>query len=96
MRPFFLGADAQAVRAFSDICEDAEHPVAQHPDDYSLCRVGGFDDQDGKIYEERVQVLTNGLAMKAKHRKIDTEATAALREKIELGNGADASAGDSV
>jgi hypothetical protein len=49
MRPFFLPSDAMAIRTFKDICSDAEHPVGAHPDDYSLFRIGGFDEDKGKL-----------------------------------------------
>lgn len=61
MRPFFLLADAQAVRSFSEIVGDPEHEVGKHPEDYSLVRIGTFDDQQARIHPEDVQVLVTGL-----------------------------------
>ena len=47
MRPFFTQADGQAVRSFKDISCDAEHEIGQHPEDYSLWRIGLYDDNSG-------------------------------------------------
>ncbi len=70
MRPFFQQSDGQAVRSFSDICLDAEHPVGQHPEDYSLCRIGMYDDAKGKLYPEDSEVLATGLELVAASRNV--------------------------
>lgn len=49
MQPFFSSANGMAVRAFSDLVQDAGHPVGKHPEDYSLFCVGGFDDVNGTV-----------------------------------------------
>lgn len=48
-RPFFCQADGEAVRAFSDLLLDKDHPVARHPEDYSLYRIGQYDDQSALL-----------------------------------------------
>ncbi len=92
MRPFFLLADSQAIRSFKDITLDADHEVGRHPEDYSLVRIGTFDDQEGTLHPENVTVLTTGLAMKAASRQIDTQKMEALQQQIALGDGADSPA----
>ena len=68
MRPFFSAADGQAKRLFSDLVMDAEHDVGKHPEDYSLVRLGRFDDVSGEIDGEKTEVLLTGLAVVAQSR----------------------------
>ena len=51
-RPFFAQSDGQAMRSFGDIAVNAEHPIGQHPADYTLFRVGSWDDNEGKLEGE--------------------------------------------
>ena len=60
-RPFFTQSDAEAIRSFSDIAVDAEHPIGRHPSDYTLFRLGIFDDRDGKLTDEVNSSLCNAL-----------------------------------
>lgn len=48
-RPFISHSDAAAVRAFSDIASDADHPIGKHPEDFTLYRVGTWEDNNGTI-----------------------------------------------
>jgi len=61
MRPFFSGADGEAVRGFKDIATDAEHAVGQHPEDYTLHRVGWWNDTTGELCGESPEKLITGL-----------------------------------
>lgn len=70
MRPFFAISDALALRSFGDICCDADHPVGQHPKDYTLFRVGIFDDNNGQLIPETPEALRNGLTMVKDSQKI--------------------------
>lgn len=70
MRPFFMPADGQAVRAFTDIACDANHEVGKHPEDYSLVRCGVFDDNTCKVSPEDKEVLILGIEAVAQSRKI--------------------------
>lgn len=47
MQPFPMQSDGQALRAFTDLAVRADHDIGQHPEDYSLWRVGSFDDNEG-------------------------------------------------
>jgi len=64
-RPIFARADGEIMREFQNICVDEKHPCGEHPEDYSLIRVGTFDDQDGKINNEENSTLATGLEMVA-------------------------------
>ena len=61
MRPFFSQADGQAVRGFKDIATDADHEIGKHPEDYTLYRIGAFNDTTGKMEGEEMEKLTTGL-----------------------------------
>ncbi len=61
MRPFFSQADGQATRGFKDIATDADHEVGKHPEDYTLYRIGTFNDGTGEIEHGKHQKLLTGL-----------------------------------
>lgn len=64
-RPFFAKSDGEAQRSFQDIANDKEHPIGAHPEDYSLFRIGIFDDQNAKIISENPECLSTALEMVA-------------------------------
>ena len=47
--PFPARADGEAVRSFKMTLLDQAHPMAKSPQDYSLARVGLFDDSNGQM-----------------------------------------------
>ena len=57
MRPFFLQSDGQAMRSFTDIAQNADHEIGKHPEDYSLYRIGTYDDQKGELHPEDRECL---------------------------------------
>ncbi len=63
MRPFFSQADGQATRGFKDIATDADHEVGKHPEDYTLYRIGTFNDTTGKMTGEELEKLATALEM---------------------------------
>ncbi len=69
-RPFFTLSDAEAMRSFSDIIQDADHPVGKHPEDYSLLRIGVYDDTKGNMANEENECLVTGLEAQASMRNI--------------------------
>lgn len=71
MRPFFAPADGMATRSFKDIATDATHEVGKHPEDYSLWRLGIFDDNKGTITPEDRECLCTALELVALSRKIE-------------------------
>lgn len=50
--PFCAPNDAVARRGFEVVVNNPEHPFGQHPDDYSLFRVGTFDQHTGMCWSE--------------------------------------------
>lgn len=47
--PFCMHTDGQATRGFGDACEDPKSLMSKHPQDYSLYKLGSFDDFEGKM-----------------------------------------------
>lgn len=47
--PMLLLNDAEARRVFSDVIADPQSPLAKHPADFTLYRLGEFDDNSGGL-----------------------------------------------
>ncbi len=60
-KPFFSTADALVKREFQDVATAADHPMAKHPEHYSLWRLGIFNNQTGKIQDEANECLCTAL-----------------------------------
>ncbi len=60
-RPFFTASDAESIRSFTDIASDAEHPIGKHPEDYTLFRIGTFDDATALLNNEANESLCTAL-----------------------------------
>ena len=73
MRPFFMQSDGQAMRSFSDIAQDAEHDIGKHPEDYSLFRIGHYDDNKGSLVGEAPECLATALEVVAAARRVSRE-----------------------
>ena len=68
MRPFFLQSDGQAIRMFTDVATDPKHEVGRHPEDYSLCSIGIFNDANAQLIDQKVTTLITGNEAVAKAR----------------------------
>lgn len=51
MAPFIETTDGTAVRAVQDAMK-GDHPFAKHPDDYTLCRLGTYDEETGQLNQD--------------------------------------------
>lgn len=81
-KPFFGNADGEVMRSFIDIATDAEHAIGQHPEDYSLMRLGTFDDQNGLIQNEENSCLSTGLEAVAHSRNVDKSKIDNLQDSL--------------
>ncbi len=81
-RPFFCQSDAEALRMFSDLSVDAEHPVGKHPEDYAIFRLGTFDDNKGILQNEENECLSTGLEVVSKSRNVNQTKQLDLVEEI--------------
>uniref|UniRef100_UPI00404809B6 phage ORF5 protein n=1 Tax=Shewanella sp. TaxID=50422 RepID=UPI00404809B6 len=87
MRPFFSQADGQAVRGFKDIATDADHEVGKHPEDYTLYRIGTFNDTTGKMEGEQLEMLMTALQCVTASRQINKDQMDLLDNEIGAQNG---------
>lgn len=55
--PFFQMNDLTALRTFGDLVNDTQSNVNKHPEDYSICKLAEYDDNEGKIKPLIVQTL---------------------------------------
>lgn len=60
MQPFWAKSSGEAVRGFSDACNDSKMPFGAHPTDYALFAFGTFDDSNGvcDMNREPVRLIT--------------------------------------
>lgn len=61
--PFILPREEMAKRTFADCVNSAEHQFAAHPEDYTLFRLGTWDDETALFNAEAngAQSLGNGV-----------------------------------
>ncbi len=81
-KPFFAPADGLVTREFQDICTKADTPYSAHPEDYSVCRLGSFDDQTGKLTDENNECLATGLEVVALSRNVNRDQLEMLDRSI--------------
>lgn len=55
--PFFLHHDAPAIRAFKNMINDKEHQFSKNPEDYSLAKLGMFDDNTGELLGDYIKLI---------------------------------------
>lgn len=80
MRPFPMQSDGQATRHFQDEAIRADSPIANHPEDFSIFRVGMFDDQKGELTYEEPTCLARAHELIALARKVDKEKMQLMNE----------------
>ena len=64
LQPFFQSTDAAAIRAVRTCVADSSHLFCMHAADYSLFRIGSFDENTGVIEGETIANLGNLLQWK--------------------------------
>lgn len=52
MSPFQNLNDSQAIRGFSEACFNPEVPFSKYPQDYSLFKIGQYDDELGSFINQ--------------------------------------------
>lgn len=61
--PFFMVADGAAARAFADLANDASTSVGRHPADYTLYRIGSFDDASGMLLSDQRTHIAHAVSL---------------------------------
>lgn len=82
LRPFFMQSDGQATRSFSDIAQDASHEIGKHPEDYTLFKLGLFDDNTGEIIAFDPEKIATALELVAQSRKVNKAELRALDDEV--------------
>lgn len=55
--PFFAISDPVATRSFFQVADDPQSAISQHPSDYTLYRIGFFDDETGALFTHDTPVF---------------------------------------
>lgn len=54
--PRYFHTDGEAIRSFSEGCKDEKSNLFKHPEDFTMYRIGIFDDVSGEIVSEKTPV----------------------------------------
>lgn len=80
--PFFLHTTGMAQRIFSDCANDPEHPWGKNPADYTLFKLGSFNDATAHItLEKSPHAICNGMEVRVENREQD-QTVIDFQEKI--------------
>lgn len=63
-QPIFCQTDAAAVRLFQDQVNRKDGVISAHPDQFTLMRIGSWNDSKGEICSHEPVSLGNGLQYK--------------------------------
>ncbi len=50
--PFFQTKDGLAIRVVEEAVNDGKHQFCKYPEDYSLWRIGSYDEQSGTLVKD--------------------------------------------
>ncbi|AXL14692.1 nonstructural protein [Microviridae sp.] len=65
LQPFFLKSAGEAVRAFTDSCNDPKTAFCRHPEDFTLFEIGTYDDSTALVETHKAHISL-GLASELK------------------------------
>ena len=74
--------DDVVKRQFVDMCVASDHPVSQHPEDYTLFKVGSWNDGTGELIDVVPEKLMNGAEAVTLSRKVNGAELRAVDEEI--------------
>lgn len=60
---FTAANDAVAIRNFAGAVNTPGTVMHDSPEDFSICRLGSFDEQEGTIFDELPVVVTSALSV---------------------------------
>lgn len=55
--------DSAAVRQFADVIQDKNNFISKHPEDFSLYRIGEYDDETGNLIPSVPQALVTASSL---------------------------------
>lgn len=62
--PFYYQHDGQALRIFSDWVNDDSNPFSKHPEDYTLFKIGIYDETNATLEQSKIESLSTGIQLK--------------------------------
>lgn len=69
--PLFFRTVGEAIRSFADECNRDGSLVAAHPADFTLMRIGTYDEETGELIQEASYAnLANGVEYSGKELKL--------------------------
>jgi hypothetical protein len=77
-RPFVAQADGEVLRVFKDMALNKDHEIGAHPEDYTLWRIGTFDDNKAELVAEAKECLATALELVSSARSAEE-----VRENME-------------
>ncbi len=66
IQPFFATNDKVALRMFHSACQDRSHDFNMHAQDYTLFRLGTFDQEKGDLLPENMTAIARAHELKEK------------------------------
>ncbi len=72
-KPIYARSDEEIKRSFKGAADNAESDIGAHPEDYSIFRLGTFDDNTAKIQIEDRECIETALEAVARSRQVTKE-----------------------
>jgi len=85
-KPFFGQSDGEVKRSFMDVATSGDTPIGLHPEDYSLYRLGNFDDNNGKLINEENECLCTAHEIIAQSQSINPDNVKKFEKTINENN----------
>ncbi len=82
-KPFFSTADDLVKREFQDVAMTDDHPIAKHPEHYSLWRLANFDNTTGVVIDEKNECLWNAVEAISQLQSVEKTELQLLNKAIE-------------
>ncbi len=82
-KPFFSTTDDLVKREFQDVATSADHLISNHPEHFSLWRLGNFNNQNGTIKNEENECLWTATEAISQSQKVNSVKQLDLVKEIE-------------
>lgn len=87
MQPFFMKTDGEALRSWMDIVNEKSSVFAKHPEDFTLMKLGEYDERSGKFSNEATP-RSLGIALQFVRQEAATPQVSRERVPASMVNGA--------
>lgn len=82
LQPFVMRSRGEAIRSWTQICNDPKTQFNQHPSDFTLFEIGEYDEETGALIPYHAKVSL-GLALEFKK---ETDETMTLAKPLQAVN----------